>query len=63
MHIPPNSLYEDPLSPCAYRVKDKAYRELNDSDGRDDAVVAKEAWDYHLSRNQSIIVDLFQGQV
>ena len=45
------------------RVKDKAYRELGDSDGRDDSVVAKEAWDYHLSRNQSIIVDLFQGQV
>ena len=46
-----------------YRVKDKEYRELNDSDGRDDDVVAQEAWDYHLSRNKSVIVDLFQGQV
>ena len=45
------------------RVKDKAYKELSDSDGRPDEEVAKEAWDYHLSRNQSIIVDLFQGQV
>lgn len=46
-----------------YRVKEKAYRELNDSDGRPDEVVASEAWNYHLSRNQSIIVDLFHGQV
>ena len=45
------------------RVKEKAYRELNDSDGRPDEVVASEAWNYHLSRNQSIIVDLFHGQV
>ena len=45
------------------RVKEKAYRELNDSDGRPDEVVASEAWDYHLSRNQSIVVDLFHGQV
>ena len=44
-------------------MKEKAYRELNDSDGRPDDVVASEAWDYHLSRNQSIIVDLFHGQV
>ena len=51
------------LLPSFLRVKEKAYRELNDSDGRPDKVVASEAWDYHLSRNQSIIVDLFHGQV
>lgn len=44
-------------------MKEKAYKELNDSDGRPDDVVALEAWNYHLSRNQSIIVDLFHGQV
>ena len=44
-------------------MKEKAYRELNDSDGRPDEIVASEAWDYHLSRNQSIVVDLFHGQV
>ena len=44
-------------------MKEKAYKELNDSDGRPDGVVASEAWNYHLSRNQSIIVDLFHGQV
>lgn len=37
--------------------------ELKDSDGRTDAEVAEEAWGYHLSRNRSIIVDLFHGQV
>ena len=26
-------------------------------------MIYPQAWDYHLSRNQSIIVDLFQGQV
>lgn len=45
------------------RVKVKAYKELLDSDGRPDEEVAQEAWDYHLSRNKSIIVDLFHGQV
>lgn len=46
-----------------HRVKDKPYIELKDSDGRSDEEVAREAWDYHLSRNRSIIVDLFHGQV
>lgn len=45
------------------RVKVKPYKELKDSDGRSDDEVAREAWDYHLSRNRSIIVDLFHGQV
>lgn len=56
--LPPST----PPSPQC-RVKEKAYRELNDSDGRPDEIVASEAWDYHLSRNQSIVVDLFHGQV
>ena len=62
---PPSFLLSLPLSPVSLpsRVKEKAYRELNDSDGRPDEVVASEAWDYHLSRNQSIVVDLFHGQV
>lgn len=45
------------------RVHDKPYVELKDSDGRPDEVVAKEAWENHLLRNQSIIVDLFHGQL
>lgn len=58
LHVAPPSFHSIP-----FRVKEKAYRELNDSDGRPDEVVASEAWDYHLSRNQSIVVDLFHGQV
>jgi ubiquitin carboxyl-terminal hydrolase 4/11/15 len=35
---------------------------MKDSEGRPDNVVAEEAWNNHLKRNDSIIVDLFQGQ-
>ncbi|XP_063220318.1 ubiquitin carboxyl-terminal hydrolase 32 isoform X2 [Bacillus rossius redtenbacheri] len=45
------------------RVHDKPYIELNDSDGREDEVVAREAWESHVLRNKSIIVDLFHGQL
>eukprot|EP00095_Tigriopus_kingsejongensis_P012381 snap_masked-scaffold190_size271632-processed-gene-1.19 protein:Tk12381 transcript:snap_masked-scaffold190_size271632-processed-gene-1.19-mRNA-1 annotation:"ubiquitin carboxyl-terminal hydrolase 32" len=44
------------------RVTDKPYVELKDSDGRADLVVAAEAWDNHVIRNKSIVVDLFHGQ-
>lgn len=45
------------------RVQLKPYVELKDSDGRPDEEVAHEAWDNHLKRNQSVVVDLFQGQL
>ncbi|KAE8624793.1 hypothetical protein XENTR_v10006050 [Xenopus tropicalis] len=45
------------------RVHDKPYVELKDSDGRPDWEVAAEAWDNHLRRNKSIVVDLFHGQL
>lgn len=45
------------------RVKVKAYVEAKESDGRPDAEVAAEAWEGHLRRNQSVVVDLFQGQL
>ncbi|KAF1772362.1 Ubiquitin specific protease domain [Phytophthora cactorum] len=45
------------------RVKHKPYTEVNESDGsQDDAAVAKEAWERHLLRNDSIFVDHVQGQ-
>ncbi|KAL3642785.1 hypothetical protein CASFOL_013600 [Castilleja foliolosa] len=44
------------------RVKRKPYIESKDEDGRPDEEVADECWKYHLSRNDSIIVDLCQGQ-
>uniref|UniRef100_A0A667X3V2 ubiquitinyl hydrolase 1 n=1 Tax=Myripristis murdjan TaxID=586833 RepID=A0A667X3V2_9TELE len=44
------------------RVQNKPYTETVDSDGRLDEVVAEEAWQRHKMRNDSFIVDLFQGQ-
>ncbi|XP_064422436.1 ubiquitin carboxyl-terminal hydrolase 19 isoform X3 [Latimeria chalumnae] len=44
------------------RIQNKPYTETLDSDGRPDEVVAEEAWQRHKMRNDSFIVDLFQGQ-
>lgn len=44
------------------RVKAKPYKEVKDEDGRRDEEVADEYWSNHLARNDSIIVDLCQGQ-
>ncbi|KAK3001689.1 hypothetical protein RJ639_020415, partial [Escallonia herrerae] len=44
------------------RVKQKPYFEQKDSDGRPDEEVADECWMYHKARNDSIIVDVCQGQ-
>uniref|UniRef100_A0AAZ3Q227 Ubiquitin carboxyl-terminal hydrolase 32 n=1 Tax=Oncorhynchus tshawytscha TaxID=74940 RepID=A0AAZ3Q227_ONCTS len=45
------------------RVHEKPYVELKDSNGRPDWEVALEAWENHLRRNRSIVVDLFHGQL
>ncbi|KAA0187369.1 Ubiquitin carboxyl-terminal hydrolase 15 [Fasciolopsis buskii] len=45
------------------RVKDKPYIEFKDAGNRPDEVVAKEAWQNHLARNNSVIVELFHGQL
>ncbi|KAI6669738.1 hypothetical protein NL676_004623 [Syzygium grande] len=44
------------------RVKCKPYVEAKDADGRPDEDVADEYWRYHLARNDSVIVDVCQGQ-
>ncbi|KAF5477969.1 hypothetical protein F2P56_004572 [Juglans regia] len=44
------------------RVKQKPYIETKDSDGRADEEVADECWNYHKARNDSVIVDVCQGQ-
>lgn len=41
----------------------KPYVELKEGNGDDDDVISKLAWEDHLKRNKSIIVDLFQGQL
>ncbi|NWV01188.1 UBP4 hydrolase, partial [Upupa epops] len=43
------------------RVKKKPYLELKDANGRPHLEVAKEAWENHRLRNDSIIVDIFHG--
>uniref|UniRef100_A0A2R5LJ75 Ubiquitin carboxyl-terminal hydrolase 32 n=1 Tax=Ornithodoros turicata TaxID=34597 RepID=A0A2R5LJ75_9ACAR len=45
------------------RVQDKPYIELKDSAGRPDNEVAWEAWENHVRRNKSVVVDLFHGQL
>ncbi|XP_010420992.1 PREDICTED: ubiquitin carboxyl-terminal hydrolase 8 [Camelina sativa] len=44
------------------RVRNKPYVEAKDGDGRPDAEVADEYWRNHVARNDSIIVDVCQGQ-
>ncbi|AEE82901.1 ubiquitin-specific protease 10 [Arabidopsis thaliana] len=44
------------------KVKRKPYIELKDSDSRPDDEVAEELWNYHKARNDSVIVDVCQGQ-
>eukprot|EP00038_Savillea_parva_P008414 m.176810 g.176810 ORF g.176810 m.176810 type:complete len:1169 (-) comp14238_c0_seq1:66-3572(-) len=44
------------------RVKNRAYVEAPDTEGVDDHTAADAAWDHHRLRNQSAILDLFQGQ-
>ncbi|XP_047960146.1 ubiquitin carboxyl-terminal hydrolase 8-like isoform X1 [Salvia hispanica] len=44
------------------RVKRKPYVQAKEEDGRSDEEVADEYWENHLSRNDSVIVDLCQGQ-
>ncbi|KAL7111065.1 hypothetical protein ACP275_05G064500 [Erythranthe tilingii] len=44
------------------RVKQKPYMEINDSDGQPDEEVADGFWRYHKARNDSIIIDICQGQ-
>lgn len=53
----------DALHEDLNRVTEKPYAELKDSNGRADALVASEAWSQHHARNQSVIVDLFYGQL
>ncbi|CAH1110200.1 unnamed protein product [Psylliodes chrysocephalus] len=53
----------DALHEDLNRVAIKQYTELKDSNGRPDEIVAEEGWQQHLSRDHSIITDLFYGQL
>ncbi|XP_047316679.1 ubiquitin carboxyl-terminal hydrolase 8 isoform X2 [Impatiens glandulifera] len=52
----------DGLHEDVNRVKCKPYVEAKDGDGRPDEEVADEYWRNHLARNDSVIVDVCQGQ-
>jgi len=44
------------------RIKNKPYTESKENSGREDNIVANETWEIYKKRNNSIIVDLLQGQ-
>ncbi|KAJ2557444.1 hypothetical protein EV175_001349 [Coemansia sp. RSA 1933] len=44
------------------RIARKPYIEIPDANGRPDTEVADERWDIYRQRDDSVIVDLFQGQ-
>ncbi|KAJ0971167.1 hypothetical protein J5N97_019126 [Dioscorea zingiberensis] len=44
------------------RVRNKPYIEAKDANGRPDEEFADECWEYHRARNDSVIVDICQGQ-
>ncbi|KAJ2609628.1 hypothetical protein H4S08_003960 [Coemansia sp. RSA 1365] len=44
------------------RIVHKPYIEVPDADGRADGEVADEQWEIYKRRNDSVVVDLFQGQ-
>ena len=56
----------DALHEDVNRVIDKPYvpaPEDDEESGRSDQELADEAWERHVQRNRSVIVDLFQGQL
>jgi len=53
----------DILNEDLNRVKEKPYVEIADSEGRDDSIVSSEHWNAFSKRNDSIMVDLFYGQL
>jgi ubiquitin C-terminal hydrolase len=53
----------DTLNEDLNRIKEKPYVEIPDSDGREDDIVSKEQWDAFTKRNDSVMIDLFYGQL
>lgn len=53
----------DTMNEDLNRVKEKPYVEIPDSNGRDDSIVSGEQWDAFIKRNDSVLVDLFYGQL
>lgn len=52
----------DFMSEDLFKKEKKPYVEQNETDGKSDLHASLEAWNKHIYRNESIIVDLFHGQ-
>jgi ubiquitin C-terminal hydrolase len=52
----------DFMSEDLYKKEKKPYVEQTESDGKTDEQASLEAWNKHVFRNESIILDLFHGQ-
>jgi len=53
----------DILNEDLNRVVEKPYVEIPDSNDREDSIVSKEHWDSFCLRNDSVMTDLFYGQM
>jgi hypothetical protein len=53
----------DTLNEDLNRVVEKPYVEIPDSDGRDDSIVSGEQWNAFAQRNNSVMIDMFYGQM
>lgn len=50
------------MSEDLFKHNKKPYVEQTDADGKTDEEASSEAWNKHVYRNESIILDLFHGQ-
>ena len=57
------SATQDGLHEDVNLVTNKPYVEAEDTDGENESLMAAKAWERHLQRNRSKVVDLFQGQL
>ena len=57
-----NNTILDFMSEDLYKKEKKPYVEGADSEGKSDEQASLEAWNRHIYRNESIILDLFHGQ-
>jgi hypothetical protein len=49
------------MSEDLYKREKKPYVESSETDGKSDQQASMEAWNKHVYRNESIILDLFHG--
>jgi len=52
----------DFMSEDLFKKEKKPYVEMNESEGKTDDQASIEAWNKHVYRNESIILDMFHGQ-